>query len=205
VASAGADATPPPAAAAELDEVTQERLKKNTAEQRLTEITHVLSQYDGLFKTLGLSAAAETDLKTLLIDNVGRHFDLGTIARTQGLKPVDPDIAALSVQADADLATKVRAAFGDSVYQTLQHYDQTAPMRELTGHVAAVLATTSPLTSDQANQLVEILNSNRIPDAQGHLTSDPHAINLDAVLTQAQTFLSPAQLTALRQVQEDRR
>jgi len=60
--------------------------------------------------------------------------------------------------ADAEFAAQIRANFGEATYDALQHFNDTGAMRELAGQLSNTLASTpTPLSADQADQLVEIL------------------------------------------------
>ena len=67
--------------------------------------------------------------------------------------------------------------------------------RELTN---ALFYSEAPLTVPQAEQLVDVVAANS-RNAQNGV--DLSAMNNEAVFAQAQTFLSPSQLTALRRAQ----
>ncbi len=194
------------ATSGEAAPVTEERHQKVWAEARQGWLQHALAGYAPLFRKLEFSAAQADAFRALLIDNLGRHYDLNHVARTEGLPLADPDVAAVSAQSDSDLASRIQAQFGDAVYQAYQHFNDTAPVRELTGQLTETLAATAtPLTPAQADQLVEILNNNRLPGSDGRPSLDPHALNLDQAVAQAQGVLSPPQIAALRAINATRR
>lgn len=176
---------------------------KVSAENRQRENDRILAGYDPLFRKLALSPAQVDQFKALLVAKLRRQSDLAEYARSQGTRPVDPDVRALNSQADAEFAAQVRASFGDTIYDALQHFNDTGAMRELTGQLSNALAlTATPLSAGQADQLVEILaNNSRTPD--GRVSGDPHALNFEAAFAQAQALLSAPQLTALRQSYHD--
>ena len=94
-------------------------------------------------------------------------------SRAQQINPTDPDMQSLVKEADGDLANQVRATFGETVYQAFKYYNVTGPLRELTDHLTATLASTpTPLAADKAEQLVELLAENsRSPE--GQISDDP--------------------------------
>ncbi len=183
----------------------EEHEAKASAEAHQREIDRKLASYDPLFKKLGLSGVQVDQFKALLVAKLGREGDLAEYARAQGARPVDPDVRALDGQADAEFAAQVRATFGEATYAALQHFDETGAARELTDQLSSALApTATPLSADQADQLVEILaNNSRTPD--GRISSDPRALNFEAAMAQAQGLLSPPQMAALRQSYQNRR
>jgi len=187
-----------------LDPVAEEHERKVSAEERQAQIDRTLTNYAPLFKKLALTEAQVNEFKALLTANLVREGDLREIARSQGIRPVDPDVQALETEAGKELANQIRTTFGDSTYQAFQYFNETGPMRELASHLTTALApTTTPLSADQAEQLVEIL-ANNSRTQEGRVTGNPQALNFDAAIAQAQTVLSPPQLVALRQVHASR-
>jgi hypothetical protein len=193
-----------PAASAVPAPSPDELEAKVSAENRQREIDRLLASYDPLFKKLALSTAQVDQFKALLVTKLRRQSDLAEYARSQGMRPVDPDVRALNSQADTEFAAQIRASFDDATYHALQHFNDTGAMRELTGQLSNALASTAtPLGADQADQLVEILaNNSRTPD--GRVSGDPRALNFEAAFAQAQALLSAPQLAALRQSYHDR-
>jgi RNA polymerase sigma factor (sigma-70 family) len=176
---------------------------KISAEEQQLEIARGLVNYGPLFRKLNLSPTQVADFKTLLAENIRWHLDLREVVRSQALAPDDPDVKSVNAQTDADLAARVTTSFGDATYQAFAHFNETAPMREVAGHLASSLAASAtPLRAEQVEPLVEILNNNRTPE--GRASGDPHALDLEAVVAQAQSLLSPPQLAALLRVQSDR-
>jgi len=196
---------PTKAATADAGLVEVEHERKVSAEAQQIQIDRTLSHYAPLFQKLALSADQVDTFKALIVANLRRHDDLKEASRSQQINPGDPDLQTLVQEADGELANQVRATFGETTYQAFKYFNDTGPMRELTAHLAATLASTStPLAPDKAEQLVEILASNsRSPE--GQVNDDPHALNFDAAVVQAQALLSPPQLTALREIHEKRR
>lgn len=183
----------------------EEHERKASAENRQAEIQRIVASYDPLFKKLGLPAAQVDQFKAMLAANLRRHGDLREVARSEGLPTTDSDVQAIATQADTDLAKQIRSSFGDAVYGAFQHFNDTGAMRELTGQLSNALATTStPLSTEQADQLVEVLaNNGRTSD--GRVSGDPHTLNFETAFAQAQALLSPPQLAALRQIYYNRR
>jgi RNA polymerase sigma factor (sigma-70 family) len=209
--------------------VVEERERKVSAEVRQADIQRMVAGYDPLFKKLGLTPAQIEEFRALLTANFARHADLGEFDRSQGVgalagpvqlktsdgntvayvmrdqRPVDPDVQALEAQADADLAGRIRGAFGDATYDAYQYFNDIGPIREITSHLTAALAAAgTPLTASEADRLVEALaTAARGPD--GQINANPHAIDPTAYLAQAQSVLSGPQLAALRQILSERR
>ncbi len=110
----------------------------------------------------------------------------------------------IHAQAAEQLQASLAAAFGTETVQAVQHYQDTMPARTTvaTPLASALFYTDTPLTVQQAEQLVEVVaNSARNPQGKVDLT----AMNSEAMLAQAQGILSEPQLAVLRQLEENRR
>lgn len=138
----------------------------------------------------------------------------------------------LEKQIPIDLQTNMRTLLGDAGFQQYQQYTRTLPLHNTIDEVASRLYdTAAPLTAAQAEQLTQIMRQTPfrtpIPGFQGNTAAgtfvsvgtyngaktqlnlqggstltDWHEPVSDAAVAQAAAVLSPAQLAALRQVQE---
>ncbi len=166
------------------------------------------SAYAALYHKLGLTSAQQEQFKTLILDsgeNTGALFKAAAAqsptrdrSAMQGL--LDP----IRDQAAEQLQASLASAFGTETMQAFQHYQDTMPARTAvaTPLASALFYTDTPLTVQQAEQLVDVVaNSARNPQGKVDLT----VMNSDAMLAQAQGILSEPQLAVLRQLEENRR
>ncbi len=200
ISEAKSDTAPARKMGQPLQPLHEEREPQESIDKRRAELEHRVAGYRPLFEKLHLAPEQQQSFTALLKANLQRHADLREFARTDGARPVDPDVNALDAQADAELATQIRTTFGDSIYAAFDHFNDTGPMREFTHHLTEALAVTSdPLNSVQAGQLVEILALHS-RGADGRVSGDPRALDIEAAVVDAQRILTPSQIAALRQL-----
>jgi len=172
-------------------------------------------RYADLFKKLQLAPAELEKFKTLLVERQTTRVDVMTSARAQGLDPrINRDeINKLTTSAQAEVDTSIKTAMGETVYKQYQNYETTLPQRTLVSQLDQRLSYTgSPLNATQAEFLVNALavstpstsaadpTNNTPRNWGGTRTALPIA---DAVIQQAQSVLTPGQLTALKQLQAE--
>jgi hypothetical protein len=93
----------------------------------------------------------------------------------------------------------LRRLFGDEGYREYLDFGRQDPARTLTSEMGrALYFTATPLTSEQAGQLTQLFVQNSARYREGK-TIDLAAVDWAAALEQAQAFLAPAQLSALRE------
>jgi len=179
------------------------------------------NRYAALFKTLDLPPDQLAKFKDLLVEKQNAARDVFNVAREQGLdfRNDRAEIQQLIQQAQADVDTNIVSVIGSDKLAQYQNYDQTAPQRAVAGQVEQRMSYTSePLTSAQSDQLVALLAQNTPPpDNSGNRAfvfnlggmgpvsfggSGGVPITND-VINAAQTFLSPGQVDALRQMQAE--
>ena len=165
--------------------------------------------YQPLYRALAFSPMQREQFKNLIAAHEDRQrarLD-GTMKAAMAQSP-KPDRAAMQQLFDATVAQltaewheDVRATFGDATVEAVKHHGETAPMRAVTKELAgALFETDTPLTTAQAEQLVNILAANS-RNADGKI--DLAAMDTAAIQAQAQAVLSPQQLAALRRAQEE--
>lgn len=177
------------------------------------------TRYATLFKNLNLSPAQLEQFKNLLVEKQTAITDALAAARAQGINPRnDPeDFQKLVADAQADADNNIKATLGDAGYAQYQQYQQTLPQRNVVNQLTQSLSYTStPLTSAQSEQLVQILAANT-PASTNSASNNIRAtvtsafgvgfggglnspITSDAI-AQSQTVLSPPQVQALQQLQ----
>ena len=176
------------------------------------------ARYATLFKNLNLTPAQLDQFKNLLVEKQTAMTDALAAARAQGINPrTDPqEFQQLVTDAQAEADNNIKSTLGDAAYAQYQQYQQTLPQRNVVNQLAQSLSYTStPLTSDQTEQMVSILAANAPPSTNStgnNIRNNVAAtfgvgfggqgspITTDAI-TQAQTVLAPTQVQALQQLQ----
>lgn len=121
------------------------------------------ARYGALFKALDLAPAQREQLKKLLLDQQNLPRDVFAAGRSQGLSDEDirANLPAMLQKSRADLDSGIHELLGDAGYQQYQQYQNTLPQRSLVDQLASRLnSTATPLTSQQTEQLVQILAAN---------------------------------------------
>jgi hypothetical protein len=173
--------------------------------------------YAALFKALNLSPQQLDQLKTLMVQRQQAAMDAMQAARDQGINPrTDPDVFRQAIaQAQATVDSQIQATLGDTAYAQYQQYQQTLPQRATVNQLQQSLSyTPTPLSDDQANQLIQIL-AQTSPQPQGvgagafamagPMGGPPGAGGArvtDQAVTLAQGVLSGPQVQALQQIQQ---
>lgn len=187
------------------------------------------ARYAALFRNLNLTADQADKLAGLLADRQSAVQDVWAAARDQGVNPrSDPaGFQNLIAQAQASVDDSIKSLIGDSGYSQLQNYDATMPQRNVVDTLQQRLSySDSPLTAQQADQLVQILASNA-PTASGATTTRTGPTGgfggrmmgafggpgggvvgrnaapiTPAAVSQASSILAQPQVTALQQLQQ---
>jgi hypothetical protein len=202
------------------------QLAGNPEFQRLLALqmkSRISATYGPLFKSLNLTPDQLAQFQSLLADKQQALMDTLQAAREQGINPrTDPDgFKTLVNQSVSQVDTSIQQALGDAAYQQYQQYQQTLPERNTVNSLQQQLSyTQTPLTDDEANQMVTLLAQNQ-PQRAGAGTAGtttggdagPSLMNLvngggtakvtsDAI-TAASGVLSAPQISALQQVQAE--
>jgi hypothetical protein len=190
-------------------------------------------RYADLFRSLNLPAEQLDQLKTLLVDRQSAALDVLSVANAQGINPLSSpeEIRNLARETQAKVDADIRNLLGDQGFSQYQGYEQTLPQRAVADQLAQRLSYSStPLTSDQREQMVQVLAASSpatsvsenadfsvMTNAVGFIgrgggntlslggTASPTVtatINNEAV-NRAGTVLSPPQVTALQQIQQE--
>ena len=175
------------------------------------------ARYAALFKNLNLTPEQLEKFKNLLVEKQTALADVLAAARAQGIDPrTDPqEFRKLVADTQAEVDTNIKAALGDAGFAQYQQYQQTLPQRNAVTQLEQSLSYTStPLTSAQAEQMVQILASNS-PTASnaannratvaagfGFGGNGPSSPITNAAITQSATVLSSTQVAALQQLQQ---
>ena len=140
----------------------------------------VQTRYAALFKSLNLAPEQAEKLKTILADRQTTMQDVMSAARDQGIDPrTDRNaVQKLMEVARNDINSSIKSVVGESGFNQLETYEKTIPQRNIVNQLQQRLSSTdTPLTSIQADQLVQILAANtpappqrRPADASGAAT-----------------------------------
>jgi hypothetical protein len=177
------------------------------------------SRFAALFRNLNLSPEQLEQFKNLLVEKQTAMTDALAAARAQGIDPRnDPqEFRKLVADAQAEVDVSIKAALGDSAYAQYQQYQQTLPQRTTVNQLQQSLSYTStPLTSAQTEQMVQVLAANTPASANSTAANGRAAVAAafgvgfagqtgspvtNDAITQSQTVLAPAQVQALQQLQ----
>ena len=121
------------------------------------------ARYGTLFKNMNLTAEQTEKLSALLAERGNTRRDIEDAARAQGINPRENPDAYRKLVTDAqnEINASIKSVIGEQGFAQLQNYEQTAPQRNLVESLQQRLATSSaPLSSAQAEQLVQILAAN---------------------------------------------
>jgi RNA polymerase sigma factor (sigma-70 family) len=185
------------------------QLLSNPAMQRQTSLLAKMrlnGQYGPLFQKLNLAPDQVDQFKSLLVEKEMVGFDSMAAAHDQGIDGVsDPRgfFEAVS-EAEKTVDSQISSLLGPDGFSQFQQYQATIPARN-TGNLAeqALSYTATPLTSDQAAQIINVMAQNGTPPLPpsnpfGVLNGDLGIIKLnDQGKSQLQGILSPPQLQAL--------
>lgn len=183
---------------------------------------HARSMLDGryaaLFRRLNLPPAQLEQLRNLLLERDTVNTDVMAAASAAGLnfREHGQEIAQLRLQAQEEIDASIAQALGPEGYATYQFHQQTVAQRFVVTQLEQRLSYSgAPLTPTQGDQLIQLLArtaqsaTNSAPVANtvvnirsgGPMPTSSPLITEDA-LAQAAAILSPAQLAALRELQE---
>lgn len=172
-------------------------------------------RYGALFRMLNLPPDQLERLKDLLVERQTAGVDVLAAARSQGLSNREnrAEIRSLLEATQAEVDESIRALLGESGYQRYEYYNSTQPQRAAVGRLEQRLSySTLPLSASQSEQLVQLLAAQ---SPSGTAAASPRFARAaffgggpgtpitDELVTQAATILSPVQLDALRQLQQE--
>jgi hypothetical protein len=182
-----------------LDRMNDPEVQRLMAEQIRAQIER---RYARLFAQLNLPADKLEQLKGLLVDRQQSAMDVLTSANEQGV--TDPrDFQKLVESSQADIDAQIKATLGDDGYAQYQTFQQGQGARGVVGQLQESLRPGgTPLTPAQSDQLTQVMTQSAATAAPDAIRG-PNAPPLisDAVVAQAQGFLSAPQVQALQQLQ----
>ena len=189
-------------------------------------------RYAALFKQLGLTPRQLEQFKELLVEKQTAALDVLAAARSQGLNMRDDRDAVqqLISSTQADLDESIKAALGADGYATYQEFEQSQPTRAVVSQLEQRLSYGSaPLTEAQNRQMVQILaETGQAGGANAVRTATPAlriggpmaganpqmgatfamvtgggVLITDETVARSQSVLSPAQVAALQEIQQE--
>ena len=164
---------------------------------RATSLPEAMSaSYAAFFRQLGFTPAQREQFVGVMVEWKERGNALFGEAIRAGTKP-DQDLHnRIRAQTDSDRDAKIRATFGEGVFQAFQQYETNRPFRSVTEQLATQLFNTgTPLMPNQADQLVAIMARHGEPRSLQTLKNE-------SVLAEAQGVLSSDQLQVFKRVME---
>jgi len=168
------------------------------------------SLFKNLTQTFNLTPEQLEQFKGLLVQKQQSMMDALQAARQQGLDPrTDPDGFSQAVSAaQSSVDQQIQAALGPAAFAQYQQYEQTLPQRNTVNQVQQSLSySATPLTDDQATQLIQILAQDQPPSTgaasiRSLLNPNPTGNITPQALIDAAAVLAPAQVQALTQIQQ---
>jgi hypothetical protein len=168
------------------------------------------ARYADLFKKLNLPPEQLEKFKNLLVERQNARMDVMVAARESGLNPREnrDELRKMTDEAQAEVDAAIKTSLGESVYNAYQAYDATQPQRSLVNQLDQRLGYTStPLNSTQSDFLVNALAATGTTEQGGGPGNwgggGSRATITDEVIQQAQSVLTPAQVSALKQLQTE--
>jgi hypothetical protein len=162
-------------------------------------------KYAPLVQTLGLPQGTLDQLGALDLKMRSDLFDLAQAVRLQGVDAnSDPNVTALAQKIRDQHAEAVQNLIGPQGVQQMNDYDRLYDARDLAKQVAAgTYFGTDPLTSAQADQLIQILVESDLGATSGG-SAEVQNLDWDSALTQAAAVLPAPQVAALRTLRAKR-
>jgi hypothetical protein len=167
------------------------------------------ARYADLFKKLNLPPDQLEKFKSLLVDRQTSRIDVMIAARESGLNPREnrDDLRRMTEEAQAEVDAAIKTSLGESVYNAYQNYETTQPQRNLVSQLDQRLGYTStPLNATQSDFLVNALAASGTAEQGGPGNwggGGSRALITDEVIQKAQSVLTPAQVSALQQLQSE--
>lgn len=168
------------------------------------------ARYADLFKKLNLTPDQLEKFKSLLVDRQTSRIDVMIAARENGLNPREnrDELRKMTDEAQAEVDAAIKTSLGESVYNAYQTYEATQPQRNLVNQLDQRLGYTStPLNATQSEFLVNALAATGSSEQGGGPGNwgggGSRAIITDDVIQKAQSVLTPAQVSALKQLQSE--
>ena len=157
-------------------------------------------RYSQFYRTLNLTPDQIARFEARWVESRQELADIFSAAQANGVSPSDPGIVALANQAKPKYEADLRTILGEAGFAEFGRYERSYPAREAVAGLLGNLAFAgAPLTREQANQLTLTIAGQSTGYQKGERVADRGTdVNWSAAVAQAQQFLSPTQLDALR-------
>lgn len=166
-------------------------------EARLAQARSVENLYRVLFQQLRFSASDIERFKTLWTQRDASAEALLEELRTKGVRVDFTAREVVREQTEREFEAGLQREFGEAGARAYARFNETLAVRPLMNTLAAALLyTDTPLTGQQAEQLINIVAANA-RDAQGRVALE--TLNTAALDAQVQGVLAPGQLAAWRE------
>jgi hypothetical protein len=168
-------------------------------------------RYAALIGKLNLTPEQAEQFKNLIALKMQSASDAANalVPADPAARPNLPLIRQTVANIETNAAAQIQAQFGDAAATQYKQYQQTFPQRNTIDQLSSVLkAGQTPLTDDQAAQMVDILTQTAPPMPRGGVGTilsggmNYHSRITPQALSAAAGVLSPEQLAALQQIQK---
>jgi len=176
--------------------------------QRLSAVqqrAQISSRYAGLFRSLALPPDKLAQMKDLLLEKLTARNDVMLAAAQQGINPLtNPgELRRLEAELQAEIDNKIKATLGADGFVQFQAYQQTQGQRGVVSQLQESLSyTATPLSAEQSAQMVQILGSTGPARGGAASGNSNNGTVTDATIAAAQGVLSPPQVQALQEIQQ---
>jgi hypothetical protein len=171
----------------------------------LQQKAQISSRYAPVLRALKLTPDQIAQFKALLLEKQTVRNDVLLSATQQGINPLQnpQELRDLEASAQAEIDAKIKTVLGDDAYAQFQNFQQTQGQRGIVNQLRDSLSyTATPLTKEQSDELVPILARTGPPRDANPARVATNATVTDATVSQAQQILSPPQLDALKEIQQ---
>ncbi|HEX2854766.1 MAG TPA: hypothetical protein VHO24_16155 [Opitutaceae bacterium] len=162
------------------------------------------SEYRTYFDQVALAPEGVARFKARLFRDKVDQLDLRWTGESQGAKRNDPVYQALRKQQEESLRADLQAIVGQAGYEALEQFRRANGVRGFVDELATGMTFAGqPMTLDQQDQLVQTIAEASARFQKGG-SAMPWDANWDAIMAQAPSFLSDAQVAALRENGDER-
>jgi len=162
-------------------------------------------RYRALFQALHLPPEEEQKLASIVEDYELRARDIWEEGNAQGLSTADPTLWQLMRPDYEKMRDAVTALVGEAGFQQVDQYNRSLVAHDFsTALVSALYYTDTPLTTQQATDLVGTIANLSPGYQQGHSAIDLYSMDWTSSYPQLAKALSPPQLAALQTVVDAR-
>ena len=185
-----------------LSAMNDPEYQKLMAQQQRAQIS---SRYADLFRKLGLPPDKLDQFKNLLLEKQTLRNDVLLAATQQGINPLTnpEEFKQLENTLQVEVDNKIKATLGGDSYAQFQTYQDTQGQRSVVKQLQDSLSyTPTPMSSAQSDQMMQILGQTGPKKTDDGRNKGNNNTVTSETIAAAQTVLSPDQLKALKEIQE---